>query len=129
MSAWHTIRTPPSMQTVRGKVVVITGASSGIGRAAAHELALLGADVTVLARRPEALAEVIEKELTGILTKTRLANRVIYAAALGAGNLWFRREPQPASGRDEMFAALQDWVEKGTAPGEMTLVSADRTVS
>lgn len=37
--------------------------------------------------------------------------------------------PQPASGRDEMFAALQDWVEKGTAPGEMTLVSADRTVS
>ena len=24
---------------------------------------------------------------------------VIYAAALGAGNLWFRREPQPASGR------------------------------
>ena len=37
--------------------------------------------------------------------------------------------PQPASGRDEMFAAVQAWMEKGTAPGEMTLVSADRAVS
>ncbi|WP_462116606.1 SDR family oxidoreductase [Lysobacter xanthus] len=38
---------------------MVCGASEGIGRAAAHELALLGADVTVLSRRPEALQGVV----------------------------------------------------------------------
>lgn len=37
--------------------------------------------------------------------------------------------PQPASGRDEMFAALQTWVEQGDAPEQLELVSADETVS
>lgn len=37
--------------------------------------------------------------------------------------------PQPASGRDEMFAALQAWVEQDDAPEEMEVVSADETVS
>ena len=34
-----------------GKHALVCGASEGIGRAAAQELALLGADVTVLSRR------------------------------------------------------------------------------
>jgi NAD(P)-dependent dehydrogenase (short-subunit alcohol dehydrogenase family) len=45
---------------MEGRTVVITGASSGIGRAAARELALLGADVAVVGRnreRTEAVAE------------------------------------------------------------------------
>ncbi|MFZ2753515.1 MAG: SDR family NAD(P)-dependent oxidoreductase, partial [Lysobacteraceae bacterium] len=39
---------------LNGKHALVCGASEGIGRAAAHELALLGADVTVLARRADA---------------------------------------------------------------------------
>ena len=43
-----------------GKHALVCGASEGIGRAAAHELALLGADITVLARRADALQRVVD---------------------------------------------------------------------
>jgi 3-oxoacyl-[acyl-carrier protein] reductase len=43
-----------------GKHALVCGASEGIGRAAAHELALLGADITVLARRADALQVVVD---------------------------------------------------------------------
>ena len=43
-----------------GKHALVCGGSEGIGRATAHELALLGADVTVLARRAEVLQQVAD---------------------------------------------------------------------
>lgn len=43
-----------------GKHALVCGGSEGIGRAAAFELALLGADITVLARRETALQDAVD---------------------------------------------------------------------
>ena len=43
-----------------GKHALVCGGSEGIGRAATIELAQLGADVTVLARREAALQAVVD---------------------------------------------------------------------
>lgn len=47
------------MSSLHGKHALVCGGSEGIGLAAAHALAAMGADVTVLARRPERLAQVV----------------------------------------------------------------------
>lgn len=49
------------MQNIKGKVVAITGASSGMGKAIAIELAKNGAKVVLGARRTEQLQQLVEK--------------------------------------------------------------------
>ena len=48
-------------QTIRDRVVIVTGASSGIGAATAREFARLGACVVLAARRADALADVVSE--------------------------------------------------------------------
>ncbi|KQT35654.1 oxidoreductase [Chryseobacterium sp. Leaf405] len=49
------------MQNIKGKVAVITGASSGMGKAIAIELAKKGAKVVLGARRRELLQQLVEE--------------------------------------------------------------------
>jgi NADP-dependent 3-hydroxy acid dehydrogenase YdfG len=51
---------------IKDKVVIITGASSGIGLATAKHLASQGAKIVLASREPEKL-RVLEKEITGSL--------------------------------------------------------------
>jgi citronellol/citronellal dehydrogenase len=44
-----------------GKVMVVTGGGSGIGRCVAHELAALGASVALIGRKPEKLQQVADE--------------------------------------------------------------------
>ena len=49
---------PPFAETLAGQTALITGASSGIGRAIAVELAARGASLCLLGRRPAVLQEI-----------------------------------------------------------------------
>lgn len=61
-------KTDLTMERLKDKVVIITGASSGIGKALAYEFSKLGSSVCLVARRIELLEE-IKKEIEGNGTK------------------------------------------------------------
>lgn len=49
------------MESIKDKVIVITGASSGIGASAARKLAQLGAKVVLAARREDQLKSLVQE--------------------------------------------------------------------
>src|SRR5258708_38619848 len=56
----------------KGQTIIVTGGGSGIGRCTAHELAALGANVAILGRTTEKLAQVkaeIEEDGGQVLTQ------------------------------------------------------------
>jgi len=68
------------MQTLAGKVVIVTGASSGVGEAAALQFAQEGAKVVVAARREDKSQAVVRQIEAlggeGIFIKTDVTKRV-----------------------------------------------------
>ncbi len=66
------------------KVVVITGASSGIGAALAELLAARGASVVLAARRAAVIADMIESRRPDVYTRQGSRQRVAdYYATIG----------------------------------------------
>ena len=53
--------------SMRDKVIVITGASGGIGAALAHTVAKRGANVILVARREEALRDVARADRKSVV--------------------------------------------------------------
>ena len=76
------------MESIKDKVIVITGASSGIGASAARKLALLGAKVVLAARRESQLKDLVQEigenamyVVTDVARRTDLDNLIQQAIA------------------------------------------------
>ncbi|WP_426582357.1 SDR family oxidoreductase [Mucilaginibacter sp. R-33] len=76
------------MESIKDKVIVITGASSGIGVSAARKLALLGVKVVLAARRESQLKDLVQEigenamyVVTDVAKRTDLDNLIQQAIA------------------------------------------------
>lgn len=106
--------------SLKGKVVVITGASSGVGRAAALEMAKQGASVVLAARREDVLKEVAEEceaiggEALVVTTDTTDAGQMNTLAAMaqhwgGKIDVWVNNAGLLAAGAfDETPMSVQE---------------------
>ena len=76
------------MNQLKGKVAIITGASSGIGRATAYAFAREGCDLVITARRAERLQEVKEKcEALGVKVAVYIGDARFEQTAIDTVNL------------------------------------------
>jgi NAD(P)-dependent dehydrogenase (short-subunit alcohol dehydrogenase family) len=108
--------TLPDPGRMEGRTVVLTGSSSGIGRAAARELAALGAQVVIVGRDPDrtrAIAEELDApshlaDFTSLASVRVLASELleayprIHVLANNAGGLAEKRRTTP-DGYETMF--------------------------
>lgn len=85
------VNTKQDSEPLRGKVAIVTGGSSGIGQAVARELAALGAQVLVTARRAERLTELAEQigalPVVGDIVDPALPDRLIETACRELGSV------------------------------------------
>lgn len=84
------------MNNIEGKVVIITGASSGIGEATAKKLGSLGAKIVLAARRKERL-EVLKKQIeqnggTAVYKVTDVADKKTGSRTCGICNQQIRSD-------------------------------------
>ena len=81
------------MFNLKGRVAVITGASSGLGKQMSHGLADQGADLVILARRFDRLIELkeeLEKKGTKVLAIKCDVTNTMQLKPLSSGILWTR---------------------------------------
>jgi len=69
---WHKRNWKPLVVSLRGRTIVITGATSGLGRAAASQLADLGARVILVGRDPDK-AEATRQEIVAMTGNDNVA--------------------------------------------------------
>ncbi|KAK4193854.1 retinol dehydrogenase [Podospora australis] len=90
LTKWYTSgRTNPAERNLHGRVVLLTGGTSGIGAVTAYELASRGAQVVLLTRQPASDPFLVDY-IDDLRRKTN--NQLIYAEQVDLSSLWSIRQ-------------------------------------